>query len=201
MSRKQYYLDFFGEDKEYNINPARLEKNLIDYLSTNFPCEKIKNSPPGNQRIKDNMEIAALCYAAAEIKCATPIVMYPQMFRFSICIERYISKKKIEDRLEDYPFMHLAVRCGRKSIPALKQLIFDPENHENRLIAIAVLMKIDPQEARGAALKIQDDLSPEMRSILLSYLENPEVAPWDMFAMFSSRGRAMMEHARRGSRY
>ncbi|MFB3789074.1 MAG: hypothetical protein ACE15F_22160 [bacterium] len=141
------------------------------------------------------MDLAALCYAAAEIQCPTPMALYADQFDFSLfAYEKYFGKSRVEDRLEDYPFMFLAVRCGPQSIPALQSIILDPEKRpELRLKAIATLMKIDPEAAIASALRIQDELNPEMRSILTSYLENPQTEPWDVVVRFSSRSRAIRE--------
>ncbi len=188
QTRKDYYMDLL-KLKNQKENTAESGEKLSKYLQANY------SNIDWNSDYTKTLDIAALCYAAAEIQCPTPIALYADQFEFSLfAYEKYFGKSRVEDRLEDYPFMFLAVRCGLKSIPALQSIILDPEKRpELRLKATATLMKVDPEAAISSALRIQDELNPEMRSILTSYLENPQTEPWDVLVRFSSRSRAIME--------
>lgn len=186
QSRKDFFMELLGINEE---NPAESGERLSKYFQANY------SNINWNSDYTKTLDIAALCYAAAEIQCPTPIALYTDQFEFSLfAYEKYFGKGRVEDRLEDYPFMFLAVQCGPQSIPALQSIILDPEKRpELRLKAIATLMKVDPEAAIASALRIQDELNPEMRSILTSYLENPQTEPWDVLVRFSSRSRAIME--------
>ncbi len=188
QSRKDFFVFLLGLNEE---NTAASGEKLSKYLQANYSNIDLKSD------YLKTRDIAALCYATAEIQCPTPIAMFPELFAHTIFwYEKYVknSLTRVEDKLEDYPFMFLAVQCGPQSIPALQSIILDPERRaELRLKAIATLMKIDPEAAAASALRIQDELNPEMRSILTSYLENPQTEPWEVLVRFSSRSRAIME--------
>ena len=186
QSRKDFFMELLFLNK---ANPTESGEKLSKYLQANY------SNINWNSDYTKTLDIAALCYAAAEIQCPTPIALYADQFEFSLfAYENYFGKGRVEDRLEDYPFMFLAVQCGPQSIPALQSIILDPERRaELRLKAIATLMKIDPEAALSSALRIQDELNPEMRSSLTSYLENPRTEPWEVVVRFSSRSSAIIE--------
>lgn len=190
--KKNHYIKLILGNDKTALDTIQFKNNYLVFLTLNFYEDQPKH---WGKEFKRFLDLSAMCYVAAEIQCATPISMFPELFDTPIYgYEKYFGDRKIEDKLVDYPFMYLAVQCKEKSIPMLKSLINDSKRRsEVRLKAIAILMKINKFEAERTAKSIFNDLNEEMRFILTSYLKNPHVEPWNMFTLYSNRGRSIRD--------
>ncbi len=198
QSQKQHFLSILGCDSQDPVDATQLGKNIVELITENYAKDGIEwNKEPGKL-----LDLSALCYAAADIQCPTPIALFPELFDHSIfAYEKYYGNTKVDDRLEDYPFMFLAVQCGQRAVPLLREMILNKEcRAELRVKAVATLMKIDTDEAQKSAMEMMDESTDEIHTILSLYLKNPTVEPWDVIPLFSSRGRSITERKQQSSR-
>ncbi len=190
--KKEFYINLIESKSGNNIDSPVFEKQLLDFIKANFYKDK-----PNYWRMqyKKVLDLSALCYIAADIQCATPIAMFPELFDFTIYdYEKYYGNKNIIDRLVDYPFMHLAVQCQKKSIPILEGLIRNPAvSDRTRIQAFALLNKIDEYQAKAFFAIMEEELSEITLDWSLRLFFYLKTYPGDMIPLITNQGCTLIK--------
>ncbi|MEW6235443.1 MAG: hypothetical protein AB1656_08670 [Candidatus Omnitrophota bacterium] len=157
-----------------------------------------------NLNFKKLLNVASICYAAADIQCVTPIYILADRFDFSSLGSSLITGDGLFNRkttIRDFPVMYLAIQCSEKAIPALEHIIYNKElGLDLRLEAIATLRRIDEKKGVSAAMVVEDDFTGLMRDILTEFLKDPspDVEPWAVVLRYDRQMRERVEkHVRR----
>ncbi len=133
-------------------------------------------------------DIAAICQIASEVKSVTPLYFMKDNYadEFDRCLNfrrKYFmgGYKANGPKLEEYPFIYLAVQCGEKSVDPLREIALDSKvNVLIRIKSFITLYKIDEKSAKAIAPLMYDSMDEDYQSIITSFLKDPTLQPWDI---------------------
>jgi len=197
------YKDILNEMKE------RGEPSLVcdQYIRHQVLLEVPKDEFDWVNHPEKPLNMAAICFAAADFESTVPLDLLGGYFDFSTIgpESSYFTRlvplgKDRATTLSDYPLMYLADACGKKSTPFLQKIVESPAISEDvRLKAFAMLCSIDAAECGRIVSVFSSTLSEEGRSWLQEFIEDPLVDPWMVPVIYTKEYKITTERAQRST--
>lgn len=144
------------------------------------------NTLERDQQVK--LRLAALCEISAAVQNVEAVSLLGSYFDLSThfglpvrssALQQFEQDQEKAKSLRDYPVLNLAMACGPDAIPALQQIILNPEIAPHaRMTAFAALYHIDQEKAGEVQTGLLSSLDDEWRESFQRYLTNPVLEPW-----------------------
>ncbi len=134
------------------------------------------------------LRLAALCEVSTAVQNVEAIALLGRQFDISThfrlpvrssALQQFEQEQEKAKSLRDYPVLNLAVALGAEAIPALQQIILNPEIAPRaRMTAFAALYHIDQEKAGEVQTALLSSFDAEWRECFQRYLANPVLEPW-----------------------